>query len=222
MRRRTDPQEMGISTSLDSFLDIITNVLGLLILICALTIISTQDIQISLGTPIMADVDDDLERVCFECRDNRLVPLDSDYRSDEIKAVFSSGVSSSERKRKIAALNGSSSSNGFHQFEVKIREIDLGSQTLRMMEIVVTPVEEPVGDTLSQMRKPDSELNKRLSKMNPKKHWLYFVVRTDSFEAFRAARKYAKKQGFQVGWTPYKPKKPIVFSSSGGLGGKTG
>ena len=220
--KMTDPQEMGISTSLDSFLDIVTNVLGLLILICALTIISTQDIQISLGTPIMADVDDDLKRRCFECRDNRLVPLDSDYREAELKAVFKSGMSDSERTRKIKELDGSTASNGFHQFKIEIREIKFGRQTLRSMNLTVTAVDEKVGDTLSQMRKPDSELSKRLAEMDPKKHWLYFIVRPDSFEAFRAARKYAKKRGFQVGWTPHKSGKPIVFSSGGGLGGQTG
>lgn len=220
--RKTDSQEMGLSTSLDSFLDIITNVLGLLILICALTIISSRDIQISLGTPIMADVDDDLERVCFECRGNRLLPLDDDFRRDEIKEILNADLSSSERRARIEALNRSSPTNGFHRFELELREIEFVGRTIRGVKMTVTPVDEPVGDTLSQMRRPQSELSQRLSKMDPRKHWLYFIVRTDSFEAFRAARKHAKKRGFQVGWTPHEPKKPIVFSPFGGLGDKTG
>lgn len=216
--RKTDAQEMSLSTSLDSFLDIITNVLGLLILICAMTIISSRDVQISLGTPIMAEVDDDLDRVCFECRGNRLLPLDDDFRRDEIKEILESDISSSERRERIAALSRASPTNGFHRFELELREIEFLNRTIRGVKMTITPVDEPVGDTLSQLRRPQSELSKRLSKMNPRKHWLYFIVRTDSFEAFRAARKHAKKQGFQVGWTPHKPKKPIVFSPFGSLG----
>ena len=45
--------------------------------------------------------------------------------------------------------------------------------------------------------------------------YLFFIVRADSYEVFRAARRVARSRGFEAGWDPHGDK-PLVFSPFGG------
>ena len=49
MRDRSEDVEL----SLDSFLDIVTNVIGVMVLIAVIAVVSAQNITISLGTPVL-------------------------------------------------------------------------------------------------------------------------------------------------------------------------
>ena len=55
-----------------------------------------------------------------------------------------------------------------------------------------------------------------LAKLDPKKDYLAFLVRPNSFEAFQVAREQAWKQGFKVGWEPQNTNDPITFGLGSG------
>lgn len=63
---------------MDSFLDIVANTLGLLILISAMTVVSSRGIKIDLGRPLMKEAEDGLTMVSAECRGGQLYPLEDE------------------------------------------------------------------------------------------------------------------------------------------------
>ena len=206
---------------MDSFLDIVTNTLGLLVLISALTIITTRDIKINLGTPIIAPAPEGKTRVLFECRGNRIIPVEEDYCEEEVKEILESDASVSRKKQMVEELNDRWITNGYHRFAFRALDLSGFRRNLVYPALTLHPLGGKTGDNISALRTPTAEYNRRLSELDPDEHWLCFIAREDSFEALRVARKIAKKQGFQVGWDPFPKKLDISFSPFGGGKGGT-
>jgi hypothetical protein len=219
--KRNRRAEVGVASSMDSFLDIVTNTLGLLILISVLTVISGRDFQLSLGTPMMTEADKNLTRVCFECRGNRIIPIDEQFCDKEEKKISEADEPIPKALERLKEFNERDVRNKYHRFQFRpqIGTRIADRRTVVVPEVVVKPLDEPVGDTITDLRQPDGDFRTSIAGLNPQKHWLYFIVRPDSFEAFRAARKQAKLLDFQVGWNPKKTQDEIVFSPFGSLGG---
>lgn len=77
------------------------------------------------------------------------------------------------------------------------------------------PIQNKSGENEAELSRTESEFNRVLAKLDPKKDYLAFIVRPDSFSGFRTARELAWAQGFNVGWEPHKPELPIQFGSGG-------
>ena len=121
----------------------------------------------------------------------------------------------------VRELDDREMTNGYHRYAFRAVDVRLRSGRRSVLaRLTLESLDEKVGDTISMLRRPEAEYNKRLSGLNPDKHWVCFIVREDSFEALRVARKIAKKQGFQVGWDPFESHLKIRFSSGGGKGDK--
>ncbi len=222
-RRRRDDSVL----SLDSFVDIVTNVLGLLILIAALVIVSNRDIKVALGTPLMAKAPDDLERVIFECRENRVVPVEEGFRNARVERVVAEwhdDGSAAADEQCVAAfreMNRSRASNDYHRFEWQAEVVPTFFGKRLSLTTVLHPVDEPVGTIVTDLRDDASDFQEHLEDYDPEKHWVFIIARENSFECLRAVRKILHERGFQVGWTPQANDEPLRFSSGGGLGGTT-
>ncbi len=216
MKRARSREDESI-VSLDSFMDIVTNTLGLLILVATLTVISSRDMKISLGSPMMSEADEDLTCVFIECRNNRVVPIADDRIDDERNAIIDSEAPIRERILMVRRFNEREVSNEYHRFEFRpktgTRSAD--NRTVVVPEVILTPTGPNVGDTVSDMEEPDCKFASQLAELSPDTHWVHFLVREDSFEALRAARALATKMGYQTGWTPKKSSEPIIFSPFG-------
>ncbi|HUU43716.1 MAG TPA: hypothetical protein VMX57_08045 [Planctomycetota bacterium] len=207
MSRRMTRTKTG-AVSLDSFLDIVTNTLGLLILIATLTVISSRDIKIDLGRGVMRPPDEKLERVIFECRGNRVIPVEESPPGDDPTGRVQTKEDAEEYNRRNVT-------NGFHRYEVEPTLAIYQGRVVMATTTTLQPLDHPVGDRISDLKREDSEFVKRASRLNPKKHWVYFVVREDSFEAFRMARSMLTARKFDVGWQPRPSSLPISFSGVG-------
>ena len=72
------PQSDDWSVGLDSFLDIVTNAIGFLVLVALLVAISSQNMSVLLSTPLLRPPPAGTTRVLFECRGNRILRIDED------------------------------------------------------------------------------------------------------------------------------------------------
>lgn len=77
------------------------------------------------------------------------------------------------------------------------------------VSLLFTPISNNVGETTTQINVADSQFKQVLAKYNPQKDYLIFIVRPDSFAAFREARKKAWAAGYEVGWEPHPQSSPI-------------
>ncbi|ERN43158.1 hypothetical protein KR51_00000500 [Rubidibacter lacunae KORDI 51-2] len=71
------------------------------------------------------------------------------------------------------------------------------------------------GESSGDLARPGSEFRQLLASLNPRGDYLAFVVRPDSFEVFRKARQIAQAEGFEVGWEPFPSERSLAFGSSG-------
>lgn len=165
MRRRR--RRAALEDPMDSFLDIVANTLGLLVLISAMTVVTGRGIKIDLGTPLMSAPDAAATMVAVECRGGRFFPLD-DERFFREEMVWPSRL--------------------------------------------YQPVEGAVGFSAHT---DDAEFTRWVSRLDPARHWLFFVTRPNSFEEVRKARQSLQELGFDSGWLPWSSDRPISFGPSG-------
>ena len=85
----------------------------------------------------------------------------------------------------------------------EVRAVDRG------VSLLFEPKSQQVGETTSQLTTANSDFKQVLSRYNPQKDYLVFIVRPDSFEAFRTARQQAWDAGYEVGWEPHPQDSPI-------------
>ena len=101
--------------------------------------------------------------------------------------------------------------------QIKQYRLDTDYYTVRFVNLdslLYEPTPVP-GESSEELTQPDSEFKALLSEMNSESEYLAFIVRPDSFEAFRKARQEARQEGFEVGWEPYPEENPIIFGSGG-------
>lgn len=190
--------------SLDSFLDIVANSIGMLMLIIAMTAILNDDVRISLGTPMMAPARAGLEPLRFECRGNAVYPLElSRLPLDDYQVALATG-GSFERINALGPRTRHYSAS-FHRDGFALEP--LGTPGFGLRTILDEP-EAFLEDVSAAGGSAESTL-------------LYFLVRPDSHEVFRLVRDVAIDHGYAIGWDPYMDQtdEPLYFffGPGGGL-----
>ncbi len=227
MRRRREDSD---PVSLDSFVDIVTNTLGLLILVTALVLVGNRGMRVSLPAPVMKPPAEGKERVIFECRLQRVVPLSTerangiadefwnkfrreDHDRRELKEIF---------ERRVEELNESDMpTTEYHRYRWDAELVRSPFGYYLRSSMVVTPNKKDSGDRVSSLLGSDCEFVRQLDELDPEKHWLFIITRSDSFDVMRVVRRIAEEKGFEVGWHPMENGKEIVFSEGGSQGGRT-
>lgn len=192
--------------NMDSFMDIVTNVIGLMILIAAAIIINASEISMSLGSPMLRRPPQDAKPVFFDCAHRRVVPRDADSLIQTAKSKLDQyHMQLGHQPGYIADaqwLNTQRISSQAYDLEYKAGSEWLGIQ--------LTTKDENQGDLAVEVIGGDSQFAKTISELDPSTHYLYFIVREDSFGVFRTARKIAREKGFAVGWNPKHSKYPLL------------
>lgn len=241
MRRRrpdTDPV-----LSLDSFLDIVTNVVGVLILIAVVTVISAGDIGVSSGASVMTAPRNYAARIVFECRHDTLYFVDEKGNAELVRTAaaevpdawptpddFGTPKSFGAFGNRMAAGDDGDprEQTPLDRLIKLLDDKDVGDSTHRVtakraqqgIAWIYTLRDRARGTTMARLGKRNSEFQKKLDWVG-RDGYVYFVVHDDSFEVFREAREIAHKQGVSVGWHPVEGDARVVFSGSGTLGKRT-
>lgn len=223
MRSRTRRRQNHTSQNLDSFLDILTNTVGVLMFISLfVTLIATGSspkTRITIQTPLASA--SDKEQLWFEINGNKVSHLNlRQIREEEIELTGNLPNCNKPRNSAnspnyvlrqenyqscllsvIGRQSNFRSSNKNYQVKAENRGISL----------LFSPKSPDIGETTSQLTAPNSQFKQVLSQYDPEQDFLAFIVRPDSFEAFRTARKQAWDAGYEVGWEPHPQDAPIKF-----------
>jgi hypothetical protein len=215
MRRKDS--HVGFGKSFDSFLSIVTkNGLGMLILVAmASTFTSEQTLsgakskfKRNLGTPILKPAPFGLKPVYFECQGNRVLPIDLDFLRGDVDYIF--GLGKIPDQQRMQERNAQKRANDYHMFDFH-PDVD-------RLKVVFRP-KDKAGFHLDEFKKADPAFGKYLGRWNAADKYLFFLVRSDSFQVFREVRDFAKAKGFQIGWDPMAADKELYFVFGFGLGG---
>jgi biopolymer transport protein ExbD len=198
----------GAAIVLDSFLDIMTCMLGVLMLIILLTSIDASQIKILIPTPFAHA--SEKKPVYLECRDGQLflVPV------AEMKAKAEAEVKkiASEAKGDPAAMLNMLS-------EARLRgeqyEVDLSYALVG--QFALAPIADSKGYVLRSAAEetPATWFGRIVTALDKEKEMLTFLVRDDSFEVFKRARGLAWAHKIEVSYELLDQNEQIKF----GLGG---
>jgi len=202
-RRRSRPTE---GESLDAFLDIVTNSLGLLILVACLNAGASEGLAIELGQPLMREPDPALDRFVFDCRRGRVAPVDPAVTALLEKRLFASGTPSAARVRQLDAERVRTP---WHRYRCVQLDPETGAAAVRL------ELRAGAGDALADLDDPGGAFRSALDALDPAEDWLLFATGPDSFEVMRAARRIALARGFQVGWWPLDAEEGLGFARGG-------
>jgi hypothetical protein len=225
MRRKRYFTSHRPQQNLDSFLDILTNTVGVLMFISLfITLVAVQSSTI-VRTPLAKETDKKVN--FFEISGNRVIYLDNKSVTQQIKdflgnlpecnkpsyiSGFIDGYLDELRNYQSCVQNQLQQLKEFRA-ETKNYEVELVD--LKSLSWQYNPKSPNDGESGMELNRSNSEYRNILSKLETDKDYVAFLVRPDSFSAFRQAREIAWKAGFDVGWEPQTLENPIVFGSGG-------
>jgi biopolymer transport protein ExbD len=182
----------GPEMDLSSFMDIMTCILGILILIILLTGIDATQIKVLVATP-QEDTDSTKRPVFFECRNNQLFFISFDNLKaavDEKTEEIRHQVEGNETE--FLRLAGTT------RLEIDGQFLDY---TFAMLgRYVLTPDFNAQGYAFTRytQEKDDMWFGRHLNEIDPATQFLCFFVRPDSFTIFQQARLLAWLKNISV------------------------
>ncbi|ELS00872.1 hypothetical protein Xen7305DRAFT_00005730 [Xenococcus sp. PCC 7305] len=231
MKTRKYLNQTQQSQNLDSFLDVLTNTVGVLVFICLFVYLVTAQATTTIRTPVVTK--SEKKARFFEVRNQRVNYLYDEEIDRQLKNLVSSlptcykpdipdhislGLYDyyldkirdyrSCTEKKIATIENFQTTNKYY------------SVAIVGQSIVYEPKSSVKGETSVELSKNNSEFKKILDNINPETEFLAFIVKADSYETFRAARQEAWNRGLDVGWEPQTVDAEIAFRIFGS-GGRT-
>ncbi len=170
MARRRKRQSESFGFNIDSLMDIVTNIVGMLIIIGIISSLSLRSKEFMFETPMVYATSK--QSVIFECRDGQVFP-------------------------------------------VSVRQQQYYLHTYAAFQEVLLPKPGVRGETITELRMPNSIFNQILNGLDRQNQFVFFIVRPDSYDVFREARKIAWERNLEVGWTPKPRDEVILFSPFG-------
>lgn len=188
--------KLAIDLDLDSFLDILTNVIGVMILVATVIALQLQQTTtLDLGRPLLHDPPEGSLAVWVECRQGRIfnpaLEENRDVAWERIHARFSQGTSWHQALNHLNSLK-----LGDENYSMVFEDPESGHPRIRAE---FKP--ETTGGYYADAENKENDFRQWLTtSYDPKKHWLMVQLRRDGFESFAKCRAIAIELGFEVGW----------------------
>jgi hypothetical protein len=190
-----------------SFCDIVTITTAALFFCLLVTVQEAVKIPVFRPTPRAKNTSK--QGIMFECRTNELFFVDTAGLQDQVEKLMSTlnpGVRGGDIESFLKALQGQEVGNVY--YKVDPRYLLVGKMGLEARPGVA-------GETMAEMDDTSSKFQAILSQLDKKKQYIAFLVRDDSFNIFRKARKIADEAGFDTGWELLGIDEPIMFGEGG-------
>lgn len=198
----------GASVNLDSFLDIMTCLVGVLVLIIILTGLDAAQIRVLIPTPM--EYDTDKRPIFIEARNNQLyrVPV------QELQQLADEAV---RRLSREAAGNVERLLTMLQDLDVGTEQYQIDLTYFMVGQFGVLPVEGAEGYELDdwENESPSDWYGRILNALNQEEEFVSFIVRDDSFEVFKVARHLAWLSEIDVGYELLGLDEPIRFGMLG-------
>lgn len=208
MKRRRSSTGGSTPHNLDSFLDTLTNTVGVMIFVLLFVTLAAADATVLVRTPLRTEVSKD--EIFFEVSGDRVALLDTEKANEQVRRHMASlpqpsWYNLSAIVRRIYDFSGSTRNH----------EVDLVGSVMDGEMGVRYQLKPGAGDPIKALKSRDSEFQRALAAADTSQKVVAFVVRADGFAAFREARKIATARGFRSGWEPVQEETGVVFVSGG-------
>ncbi|HOU22578.1 MAG: hypothetical protein KBC66_02815 [Kiritimatiellae bacterium] len=199
----------GPAMDLSSFTDIMTCILGILVLIILLTGIDASQITVLVATPKESRADDK-SAVFFECRNNQLFEISIEKMKKAIDAK-------TEELRQQTAGNETEFLKNAAQTTLELDGHRLDYTYALMGRYVLLPDFDAAGYQFERYLEETDAMwyGSRLAQIDPQMQFLCFFVRPDSFKVFQQARALAWLRNINVACELQDEKNPIMIGPGG-------
>ena len=214
--------------NLDSFLDILTNTVGVLMFISLFVTLIAVEADSIVQTPLVSKTEKTPR--FFEIKDNKINYIDDEKVGQEIEEIIGNlpncnkpdfdldtDIGSGQYLADLSSYRSciQSRSSRLINFRTRTDYYKVTMTNASTFSLRYDPILTKTGETEEEFALPESEFNQILANFDPQQDYLAFIVRPNSFKSFRAARELAWAKGFSVGWEPHKLDIPIQFGSGG-------
>lgn len=229
MRNRHRRRVSHPTQNLDSFLDILTNTVGVLMFISLFVTLITSEASSIVKTPLASETEKTPR--FFEIRNNKIAYINDEQVGKEIEQITlnlpacnkpelpteSYLFDTQDRVASIRDYRACLRSRGqrIANFQTQIENYNVRMINPNTFSLLYEPIPNREGESKEELVLPQSEYLQVLQKLNPQRDYLAFIVRPDSFSTFRTAREQAWAKGFDVGWEPHQNERPIIFGAGG-------
>jgi hypothetical protein len=194
---------------LSSFTDIMTCILGVLILIILMTGIDASQITVLIATPKEMTTDDK-SPVFFECRKNQLFQLSLEELKKQCDAK------TEELRERVKG----DETEFLKQAGQTVMELDgqrLDYTYALLGKYVMQPIPEAEGYKFVRYLDENDQMwfGSRLAKINPETQFICFFVRPDSYKVFGQARALAWIRNINAACELLDEKDPIMIGPGG-------
>lgn len=149
------------------------------------------------------------EAIFYECRNNQVFCVNKsalDIRLTNILSSLQANIPRNDASGLAKAILSQKITNEF--YTVNTSYLMSGVMALEALPNVK-------GENILQLDDVGGKYRTALNRYDQHKQFIAFLVRSDSFVAFRAARNIAEKRGFVTGWELLDSKQPIKFGAGG-------
>ncbi len=193
--------------SLDSFLDILTCLQGVLMLIIITTGIDAAQTKIIVATPV--ELAGDEKPIFIEVRNNQLFTVPLERARGAIR----------DRQKEIVEMRRSTGASTINVLEaVGNADVDIGDYVVDFArflggQIALIPKPESTGYAIEsfEAETPTNWFGKIINEMDRDNERINFLVRDDSFDMFKLARLVAWKKEIKVTYSLIPGGEPLTF-----------
>lgn len=213
----------SFDTNLDPLMDVLTCAVGVMLFVVIFAVMEARGVSIKMFTPMLKDPPAKSERKIFLCKKGTIKLFDFDSSAKEllkgIEKIGFDGVPTFVERGNKKGVN-----DGYFRYKLEYDEWGFWPYQSRSISIICTPIENVVGESIADLKKPSSKIAERLRSFDKNKVWVTFLIDGgESLEVFRKTRDEALKYGFATGWDPKDitfPHKECVVGCGGGGRGK--
>lgn len=202
--KKSDPELLLVS-----FCDILTISISGLFMATIITVFEATKIPELSMTP--KSIPTTKAAAFFECRNDQVFFVDKDGLDNEVTKLLSTlnpSIRGGDLSQFLKALQGQEVGNEY--YKVDPRYLLVGRMGLEARDGVR-------GEGGEQIGSPKSRYQTVLARLDPERQYIAFLVRDDSFNVFREARKLADKAGYDTGWELLGADEPIKFGEGGSV-----
>lgn len=198
----------GASITLDSFLDIMTCLVGVLVLIIILTGVDASQIRVLIPTPMMHETDK--RPIFIEARNNQLFRLPvSELRQEAASALERIAREAGGDTEKMLTL--------MQELSPRTDNYEVDMTYSLTGQLAISPLKGPTGYELKDFEKETASdwFGSIVDQMDKEEEMLTFLVRDDSFQVFKIARALAWLEEVEVSYALLSVNQPIKFGLLG-------
>jgi len=212
MYRKTKRESVGGILNLDSLMDILSCLVGVMLFMVMYTVLELGSTAYQVNMPGAGEEPVASRQVVVFCTGGTVRVLDARTSVPLVRGL--PNVSFADVPAFVESANEGSMEDDFFRYSLGFEErVDAMGARSRVIMLEVEELPGIVGDSVGQLGE-GSRYADFVSRLNPASTWMEFVVDSSSLDVFRQARALAIDRRIPTGWSPLHGDFPLAYPLS--------